>query len=1182
MYSDTAKSLGKSITATGQTWSFNDTFVCNLIKNDSFENWTGYDVIGSPSTWNMCTGPTEGIIKATCGGKNCYVLGTIVGDIDFLDENGTFLDYVSVSATANGVIHNLISNPDGSKIYATVSGTGDNKVAVIDTATMTHTANIPVGVNPYGIAMTQFGSKLYVSNYQSGTVSVINPVNNTVIATITVGNSPIALIRNAANTKIYCINQGSNTISLIDQTTNTVTSTITLPAGRSPTGGVVAPDGRLYVLNSGNGSYTIIEADGATIGPTIVFGTSNSMPYNALYRADGTLFIFKSGVNDLGIVAISTYDNTIIDSVTTTGRQISGVFSYSGKSIIASCITSYNLVSFPLVKPIPDTWITETTISNGSGRSIAVGTNPYGFGITPDSTKAYVCNFANNNISVVNLATGAIASTIAVGTNPFTVGFNADGSKAFVCNYGSANLTIIPTAGGANQTLSVGNNPHGIAFSPSGTRAYVVNYGSGSVSVIDISSATPAVLTTIANVTGTNSAFSIAISPNGSKLYVTANSSNVIKVISTETNTVTGTINVGNSPSDIVFSPDGSRAYTFCNGTSQLYIINALGDTVSSNIAVSGCTSCMGLGISPDGNKLYLSYTATAGKIVVLDTTKLTVVSTVDVGNAPNEVHVSRDGNYLVCANLFSNSIHIFQPLSGGFFKVTDAKYGSSSLLLTNEPSAGKGETWQPVYLVAGVEYTFTCWVKRQNDSLGSSGSLCFALVDNGTEIKSASINHSNEFTQLKLTHTFSADPINPMVHFYINGTPPNNSGFIIDSVHVTETKYYADTAIGTPITTDGTVFTIPDIQVDGIGIASVTPPSTGPQHLAHDAEGTPSSAESWFTSYTETITGTAGVATVITGAGMQYYTSNNDHGVLAQITVTGAGYNSGQEKVIVTTGTTDYHNTVSSPKSLSVSGIKLQFGVGANVTVKYQIKTANDEVTAHALKFYVDLTGGSSGGVNPFPANVEIYNTADQFTRLGICNSLFPGCSIRVNADGTGFYRYSDFFDTNVYLSVAQPPTGVVTWNSAAKTITISSGGALTYCFNTKFPVTGLPVLTLYVVSGAPQITIANNTGQAIESFYTIDGNSNIPIYSTLKQYGLNAQTNCSLAGSTIFYIRIAPPTGTSCTISSIYLYADIVTVDAEKPNVNVGGTNTFKIEMDGDAACNVNLYYPDRKWGI
>jgi hypothetical protein len=414
-----------------------------------------------------------------------------------------------------------------------------------------------------------------------------------------------------------------------------------------------------------------------------------------------------------------------------------------------------------------------------------------------------------------------------------------------------------------------------------------------------------------------------------------------------------------------------------------------------------------------------------------------------------------------------------------------------------------------------------------------------------------------------------------------MNGDPLYNSGFIIDSVHVTETEYYSETAFGSALTTSGTVFTVPDIQIDGIGIASVTAPSSGPQHIAHDAEGTTTTSESWVTSYTETINGTAGVATVITGAGMQFYTSSNDHGVLAQIKVTGVGYNGGQGKVIVTTGTTDYHNLSGSPKSLSVSGIKLQFGVGEKVTVEYQIKTADSGVTAHALKFYVDCTGGSSSGVNPFPANVEIYNTADQFTRLGICNSLFPGCSVRVNADGTGFYRYYDFFDSNLYLSVAQPPTGV-TWNSASKTITIASGGALTYCFNTKFPITGLPILCLYVVSGAPQITIANNTGQAIESFYTIDGNSNVPMNCTLKQYGLNAQTNCSLAGSTIFYIRIAPPTGTSCIISSLYLYADIVTVDAERPQLNVGGTNTFKIEMDGDAACNVNLFYPDRKWGI
>ena len=53
--------------------------------------------------------------------------------------------------------------------------------------------------------------------------------------------------------------------------------------------------------------------------------------------------------------------------------------------------------------------------------------------------------------------------------------------------------------------------------------------------------------------------------------YVTNPGNNTVSVIDTSTNTVTGTIAVGNGPEGVVFSPDGTRAY----------VANSSGDTVS-------------------------------------------------------------------------------------------------------------------------------------------------------------------------------------------------------------------------------------------------------------------------------------------------------------------------------------------------------------------------------------------------------------------------------------------------------------------------------------------------------------------------------------------------------------------------------------------------------------------------
>ena len=63
-------------------------------------------------------------------------------------------------------------------------------VAVLDTATNTVTATVPVGLSPFDLAVTPNGASVYVTNGNSGTVSVIDTTTNTVTATIPVFGSP--------------------------------------------------------------------------------------------------------------------------------------------------------------------------------------------------------------------------------------------------------------------------------------------------------------------------------------------------------------------------------------------------------------------------------------------------------------------------------------------------------------------------------------------------------------------------------------------------------------------------------------------------------------------------------------------------------------------------------------------------------------------------------------------------------------------------------------------------------------------------------------------------------------------------------------------------------------------------------------------------------------------------------
>jgi YVTN family beta-propeller protein len=81
-------------------------------------------------------------------------------------------------------------SPDGTKVYIPNRG---NHVAVVDAVTnavITSTGFINGGL--FGVSVTPDGRKVFVANYAANTVSVIDTATNMVITTIPVGSDPLA------------------------------------------------------------------------------------------------------------------------------------------------------------------------------------------------------------------------------------------------------------------------------------------------------------------------------------------------------------------------------------------------------------------------------------------------------------------------------------------------------------------------------------------------------------------------------------------------------------------------------------------------------------------------------------------------------------------------------------------------------------------------------------------------------------------------------------------------------------------------------------------------------------------------------------------------------------------------------------------------------------------------------
>ncbi len=340
--------------------------------------------------------------------------------------------------------------------------------------------------------------------------------------------------------------------------------------------------------------------------------------------------------------------------------------------------------------------------------TINVGVTPGGIAITPDGRFAYVAN--NNNyglqninpagetvnsdsVTVIDLSDNAVVTTIYSNTflQPYTVTINPAGTRAYITNSTGSTVTIIDIA--TNTVIGTINGfdgPSGMVIMPDGNTGYVCNYGgpilgSGrghTVNVVNNLNTTPTLGATI-NVGLAPAA--LAITSDGSKVYVIDYSYGVpddgsITIIDTATNTATLHVVTGLfGPFNITLSPDGNYAFVTNFGSNNF---SPFGTTVSQiDLSSNSIINTYSLGIqpagsaiSPDGryalisnyNTLYMGQTyftgltAGQGTVNVIDITNNAVLpTTIDVGQSPNEIAISPDGNFAYVTNYTSNTVSV-------------------------------------------------------------------------------------------------------------------------------------------------------------------------------------------------------------------------------------------------------------------------------------------------------------------------------------------------------------------------------------------------------------------------------------------------------------------------------------------------------------------------------------------
>ncbi len=198
---------------------------------------------------------------------------------------------------------------------------------MIDTASNTVVAMVPVGRFPSWVAITPDGKHAYVANQGSTTVSVIETAGNTVVATVPVGLAPYGIAFTPDGKHVYVANISSNNVSVIDTASNTVVAT--LAVGTFPFGVAIVPPppgipflafNAKPVIQFGSvpnhdafgfgSSFTLSSTDSNGIDPlteavTLQVGTFTATipPGSFTKRPDGS-FTFVGVVNGVGLGAL--------------------------------------------------------------------------------------------------------------------------------------------------------------------------------------------------------------------------------------------------------------------------------------------------------------------------------------------------------------------------------------------------------------------------------------------------------------------------------------------------------------------------------------------------------------------------------------------------------------------------------------------------------------------------------------------------------------------------------------------------------------------------------------------------------------------------------------------------------------------------------------------------------------
>ena len=265
--------------------------------------------------------------------------------------------------------------------------------------------------------------------------------------------------------------------------------------------------------------------------------------------------------------------------------------------------------------------------------TIPVPPGPHGIAITPDNRWVYVASDGASTVSVIDTATHKLVQDIEVGRNPHGVAASPDGKFVLVGVYDTDSVVIVDTTTRKVVSSVAVGKPHNIAIHPNGRTAYVGSQAPGKFALVTIELPAGKLKETVPL---EKTPRGLEFGPKGIHLYITQAGVDSVLAVEPATNKIVAHIQVGVSPHYANFTADGKRGLTAVQGPNLLAIFNPQTNQLEKSIQVGSRPHWVA---GDPGGKTALTTNEDSNDVSIVDLESGTI-TTVQVGNAPRKIAV--------------------------------------------------------------------------------------------------------------------------------------------------------------------------------------------------------------------------------------------------------------------------------------------------------------------------------------------------------------------------------------------------------------------------------------------------------------------------------------------------------------------------------------------------------------